>query len=373
LATGDHSVTDSAPRRVLIVRVGAMGDVLHAMPAVAALRKAHPQWFIGWVVEPRWAPLLRSVSNGTFPKEKRAVMPLVNRVYLAATREWKEEPLSRSTMRDIASLRRELLGGRFDLCVDMQGSVRSAVIGRVAGARRLVGPAEPREAPAAWLYRERVTIGAAHVVEQGCELLGGAVGEQLPPARVELPLDEFAEETCAELLGRTLGAEERFVLIAPGAGWGAKQWPAERYGAVTAALGRRGYRVLINASLEEDSIAEAVKASSEGFAVVFPCDLPQLIALTRRASLVIAGDTGPLHLAAALERPVVALFGPTDPARNGPYGTQSRVLRHGPERRDHKRLAEPEAGLLEITADEVVAAALELLEEQGPGSLHGGA
>jgi heptosyltransferase-1 len=208
---------------VLIVRVGAMGDVLHAMPAVAALRKAHPQWFIGWVVEPRWAPLLRAFSNGTFPVEHRAVMPLVDHVYFAATREWKEEPLSRRTMRDIASLRRELRGGQFDLCVDMQGSVRSAVIGRMAGARRLVGPAEPRETPAAWLYRERVAMGATHVVEQGCELLGGAVGEVLRPAPVELPVDEFAEETGAELLGRVRGAEERFVLIAPGAGWGAKQ------------------------------------------------------------------------------------------------------------------------------------------------------
>ena len=339
-----------------------MGDVLHAMPAVSALRRAHPEWFIGWVVEPKWAPLLRSFSNGTFPVEQRAVMPLVDHVYFAATREWKETPFSRSTMRDIASLRRELRGGQFDVCVDMQGSVRSAVIGRMAGARRLVGPEEPREAPAGWLYHERVAMGAAHVVEQGCELLGGAVGEMLRPAPVELPVDEFAEETCAELLGRTLGAEERFVLIAAGAGWGAKQWPAERYGAVAAALGRRGYRVLVNASLSEDAIAEAVKDTSEGFAVVFPCDLPQLIALTRRASVVIAGDTGPLHLAAALERPVVALFGPTDPARNGPYGTRSRVLRHGPERRDHRRLKEPEAGLLEITVDEVIEASVELLE-----------
>jgi heptosyltransferase I len=352
-------------RRVLIVRVGAMGDVLHAMPAVAALRKAHPEWFIGWVIEPKWAPLLRGESNGTFPVEQRAVMPLVDRVYSAATREWKEEPLSRRTLADIVSLRRELRAGQFDLCVDMQGSVRSAVIGWMAGARRLAGSAEPREAPAGWLYGEQVAMGATHVVEQGCELLGGAVGEMLRPAPVELPVDEFAEETCAELLVRTLGAEERFVLITPDAGWGAKQWPAERYGAVAARLGRRGYRVLVNASLSEDTIAEEVKASSEGFAAVFPCDLPQLIALTRRASLVIAGDTGPLHLAAALERPVVALFGPTDPARNGPYRTRSRVLRHGPERRDHRRLKEPEPGLLEITVDEVTEAALKLLEQSG--------
>ena len=105
------------PLRVLIVRVGAMGDVLHAMPAVAALRERHPEWFIGWAVEPRWLPLLQASSLS----ERRAAMPLIDRAYLAATRAWKRRPLSRETLREIFSLRRELRGERFDLCVDMQG------------------------------------------------------------------------------------------------------------------------------------------------------------------------------------------------------------------------------------------------------------
>lgn len=336
---------------MLIVRVGAMGDVLHAMPAVAALRAAHPEWFIGWVVEPRWRPLLQAGES----------MPLVDRVYLAATKEWKKRPVSSMTFGDIASLRKELRNERFDLCVDMQGSLRSAVIGRMARARRFVGSTEPRETPAGWLYGEKVKVAAAHVVEQGCELLGGAVGEVLKPARVELPLDELAEEACASMLDRLGFGDGGFVLLAPTAGWGAKQWPTERYGAVASELGRRGFRVAVNAASEDDSAAQEVVRASGGVAVPVPTDLPELIALTRRAGLVIAGDTGPLHLAAALERPVVALFGPTDPIRNGPYATQARVLRHGPERRDHRRLEEPEAGLLEITVDEVVGAALDLL------------
>jgi heptosyltransferase-1 len=265
------------------------------------------------------------------------------------------------TFGDIASLRKELRNERFDLCVDMQGSLRSAVIGRMARARRFVGSTEPRETPAGWLYGEKVKVAAAHVVEQGCELLGGAVGEVLKPARVELPLDELAEEACASMLDRLGFGDGGFVLLAPTAGWGAKQWPTERYGAVASELGRRGFRVAVNAASEDDSAAQEVVRASGGVAVPVPTDLPELIALTRRAGLVIAGDTGPLHLAAALERPVVALFGPTDPIRNGPYATQARVLRHGPERRDHRRLEEPEAGLLEITVDEVVGAALDLL------------
>jgi heptosyltransferase-1 len=137
---------------------------------------------------------------------------------------------------------------------------------------------------------------------------------------------------------------------------------------VAAALDEAGYQVLVNAHSMDDALANAVARASGGHAVVFPCDMAQLIALTRRAALVIAGDTGPLHLAAALKRPLVALFGPTDPARNGPYGSgalskRSRVLRHGGERRDHKRRDDPEAGLLEISVHEVAEAALDLLRD----------
>jgi heptosyltransferase I len=191
------------------------------------------------------------------------------------------------------------------------------------------------------------------------------VGEVLRPAAVSLPVDEFAEASCSALLARTLPGQERFVLLAPTAGWGAKQWPAERYGAVAAELGQAGYRVLVNATSREDASAAAVVLASGGAAAVLPCSMAQMIALVRRASLVIAGDTGPLHLAAALGRPVVGLYGPTDPARNGPYGTRSRVLRHAVSVTDHSRRASTEEGLMRITVDEVVAAALELLGEQG--------
>jgi heptosyltransferase I len=347
---------------VLIVRVGAMGDVLHALPAAAALRSLHPDWHIGWAIEPRWLPLLKADSGVLGPSERGPAMPLVDRTYFAATRAWKQQPLSRTTIRDISSLRRELLSERFDLCVDMQGSIRSAVIGRMSGAERLVGPAEPREAPARWFYGQEIREHAVHIVEQGCELLGGAMGEVLRPAKVLLPVDEVAEEFCDALLARTVPEGSDFVVIAPTAGWGAKEWPAERYGRVAAELARSGYRVLVNGASTSDPSAEAVVEASGGSAIAVPCSLAELIALTRRASLVIAGDTGPLHLASALEIPVVGLFGPTDPARNGPYRTRSRVLRHATSQRDHSRHSETEQGLLQITTDEVIGAALELLD-----------
>jgi heptosyltransferase I len=364
--------------RVLIVRIGAMGDVLHALPAVAALRALRPEWEIGWAIEPRWSGLL---AVGEHPGRRGVEMPLVDRWHRVATREWQRGPLSRATVASVLGLRRELRAGDFDVCVDMQGSIRSAVVGWMAGAERLVGMAEPREGVARILYQQRVKVTAAHVVEQGCELLGAAVGEVLRPAKVVLPVDAAAEAWCDGLLDGGLDGvldggldggldgelqgRGRFVVIAPTAGWGAKTWPAERYGAVAKALVEAGFGVLVNAVPGGDAVADAVVRASGGAAVAVACTVGQMIALVRRADLVIAGDTGPLHLAAALERPVMGIYGPTDPARTGPYRVgkvfPGRVLRDASSVTDHSRIKEPEAGMLRIGVDEVVAAALEVL------------
>jgi heptosyltransferase-1 len=339
-----------------------MGDVLHAMPAVAALRKLHPDWRIGWAIEPVWHELLEAETeshNVAWRFSGRdARRPLVDLWSIVPTREWKRRPLSLRTLREIMALRRELRIDDYDLCVDMQGSIRSAVVGRMAGARVFAGSAEPRERPAAWLYGQRVKLSASHVVEQGCELLGAAVGETLRPETVTLPVDAAAERWCDALLSNAAG---RFVLIAPTAGWGAKQWPAERYGAVASSLACSGFRTLVNAASADDAVARRVVDASDGAATMVPCSVGQMIALMRRASVVIAGDTGPLHLAAALERPVVGLYGPTDPARNGPYGTASRVLRDRSSKTSHARSRNVDPGLLLIGVEEVVDAALELL------------
>jgi heptosyltransferase-1 len=345
--------------RVLIVRIGAMGDVLHAMPAVAALRALHPDWFIGWAIEPRWSDLLQIAGDPNDLSQgvgRFAGHALVNRWYRVAAGEWKRSPFSRRTRRDIFGLRDLLRSQCFDVCVDMQGALKSAVVGRMAAARLLCGPAEPRERLARWFYTQKVPVTAAHVVEQGCELLGAAVGESLSPARVTLPIDETDERWADGIVGR-----QRFSLISPGGGWGAKIWPAERYGRVASELGRAGVPTLVNTSFPGSREADRVVETSEGSARAVACTVGQLIALTRRAAVVIAGDTGPLHLAAALERPVVGIFGPTDPARNGPYGTRSCVLRDAASLTSHKRAGEPEPGMLQIQVDEVVRAALEML------------
>jgi heptosyltransferase-1 len=333
-----------------------MGDILHALPAVTALRLAHPKWVIDWVVEPRWRALLAAEGNtGRSPSQ-----PLVDQLYLAPTREWRSAPLSRKTLHEIKALRSALRAGDYDAVLDLQGAIRSAVVGRLAGSGRLIGEDRPRERAARWLFTERVATRGAHVIEQDVELASAVAGDSLTPAKPWLPVNPAAEAWADEVLP---SAGQPTVLINPGAGWGAKRWPAERYAAVAQTLADRGLRVLINAGPREEPLVESI-VQWAGAATPLTCSLDQLIALTRRVALVIAGDTGPLHLACALSRPVVGIYGPTDPSRNGPYGTRFKVLRSPESRRDHSRHAAPEAGLLTIQPEVVLRAADELLAQE---------
>ena len=354
-----------------MVRLGAMGDILHALPAVTALREAHPSWIIDWVVEPRWRELLVAGfcgDRGLDCPDGNAAKPVVNELHLAATRDWRKDPFSVATMRDIKALRKSLKAGRYDVVLDMQGAIRSAVVGKFAGCRRMIGEAHPREREARWLFTEMVATHGAHVIDQDVELAAAVAGDDLKPVRPWLPYDPEAEAWASDLLawspGRPQAARQTAVLINPGAGWGAKRWPVERYATVAEALVNRGFRVLVNAGPGERALAAAIAERTHGVATSLNCSLGQLIALTRRVGLAIAGDTGPLHLACALGRPVVGIYGPTDPSRNGPYGTRFKVLRSPISKRDHTRLAAPEAGLLTIQPEDVMQAADELLAEE---------
>ena len=357
-----------------MVRLGAMGDILHALPAVTALRLAHPEWQIGWVVEPRWQALLTSWGEetstgnqrpGTSEPARSPEQPLVDRLHFAPAKQWGKRPLSLRTLRQIGALRRGLRACGYDAVIDFQGAVRSAAIGRMAGAGRAIGESKPREWAARWLFSERIETGGAHVIEQDVELAGAVAGDQLEPKAPLLPVDPLAEAWCDTLLASPpAGAGCRVALLTPGAGWGAKRWPIERYAAVARGLAERGLRVLINAGPGEEPLAAGIQSASGGIAVPVRPSLSQLIALTRRIALCIAGDTGPLHLACALGRPVVGIYGPTDPSRNGPYGARAVVLRSPLSRRDHSRRAEPESGLLTIGPEDVIQAADTLLMEE---------
>jgi heptosyltransferase-1 len=338
--------------RLLVVRLGAMGDILHSMPAVTALRQAHPEWVIGWAIEPQWRGLF--CANGCEPRTLS--MPLVDQLHVVPAKQWAKSPLQPATLRDIRRVRLELRAMQYDLAVDMQGAVRSAMVARWARTHNVVGEAKPREFPAKWFFHKRVATQGVHVIEQSLEVANAIFAESLPMTLPLLPCDPAAEAKAAKF-------RQPFVLLSPGAGWGAKRWPADRYGAVAKRIAEAGFGVVINSGPAEEQLAHAIAESSSGAARVLSLNLAELIAVTRRASLAIAGDTGPLHLACALGKPVVGIYGPTDPARNGPFHCPNRVLRHPESVRDHARRSEPEAGLLTITPEAVTDAALSLWRE----------
>ena len=344
--------------RLLVVRLGAMGDILHALPSITALRQAHPNWQIDWVVEPRWQALL-AVPGTT---ERGAQMPIVDRLHFAPTKDWRKGPLSRRTITSVTSLRSQLKAATYDAVIDVQGAMRSAVLARMASCPRVIGEAMPRETAARLLFSEQVITHGAHVIEQDIELASAIAGDPLqwvPPA---LPVDPAAEAWCDTLLASS--GTRPVALINPGAGWGAKVWPVDRYAEVARGLIVRGYRVLVNAGPHEEIMADTIVKGTLGNAIPLSTTLEQLIAVTRRAALCIAGDTGQLHLACALGRHVIGIFGPTDPSRNGPYATRFRVLRSPISKRDHTRRPEPEAGLLTIQPEDVLRATDELLAEE---------
>jgi heptosyltransferase-1 len=259
-----------------------------------------------------------------------------------------------------------LRSGRYDVAIDLQGAVRSAMLARWAQPARLIGEADPREPAARWLFSERIPTSGTHVIEQALEVVRAVAGDDLQAGRPDLPFDPAAAAWVA-----ALQLPRPFVLLNPGAGWGAKRWPVDRYAVVARTLAARGYAIAVNASPAEMPVAEELGRLTAGLAHVLTPTLGQLIELTRHAALVIAGDTGPLHLASALGRTTVGIFGPTDPARNGPFHGAFRVLRHPESRRDHSRRTEAEAGLLTITPQAVTEAALDLLNAlDQPGRGH---
>jgi len=334
--------------KVLIVRVGAMGDVLHALPAVAALRRERPEWTIDWAVNPRWASVL--IDNG-------GRGPVVNTIHPVPTNEWTRAPFSARTLRSVLGLRKALRAAKYDAVIDMQGTLRSAVIGRFAGAKKIAGYSDPRESLAATLYKSKLTRRGEHVVEQGAALLGEALGVSLTPGAVTLPPEEWADNWAAEVVG-----SRRLAVLAASAGWGAKRWPAEKFGKLAQGLAAMGFEVAVNAPRKDDALAAEVIAASEGAAKIVVCNVTGLIALLRRTSLLVGGDSGPVHLAAALGVPLVALYGPTRPERNGPWGPgPMRVLRDPASLTSYKRTEEVDPGLARIGVEAVLEAACEIV------------
>jgi len=339
------------------VRLGAMGDVLHAMPAVAALRESLPDARIGWVIERRWSELLLDPETGAAATAGNR--KLVDAIHVVDTLAWRKELFSATTYYGMRRAIDRLRTEHYAMAIDVQGAIKSAVLAKLGGVKSICGFSAPREQVAALLYRQKVETRSVLVVDQNLELASAVARRALRPGAFDLPRSARADAWCERTL-REL-AISRFAILNPGSGWGAKSWPAERFAEVAKRLGTVGLQSVINFGPNERGLADAVALLSDGAARPVFCSVTELIALTRRAAIFIGGDTGPLHLAAALKIPCVALFGPTDPARNGPYGTQSVVLRSQKSVTSYSHVADADPGLQSINADEAVRAAARLL------------
>ena len=321
--------------RFLVVRLGSLGDIVHAFPAVSGLRNSFATAEIIWLTHPKWEFLVKTAA-------------LATEVWTVETRNW-------SNLREVLWRIRKL---RFETAIDYQGLWKSAAIPFLARVPRRIGFSGEtvREAGVPILYTDRVKVTApAHVANQNGELSARA-GALIPISGVTLQVAADDEEVVrARLLQEGI---DEYIVLSPGGGWRSKCWPAQRYGLLAKRiLDEFGLRSVINVGPGEETLASSiVQAAGQAQPLPFRGSLGQLMALLKRASAVVAGDTGPLHLADALGTQVVAIFGPTDPVRNGPYRRTGAVLRWESAETTYKRGADTDESLLHISVDEVLNA-----------------
>ncbi|MFB3903419.1 MAG: glycosyltransferase family 9 protein [Acidobacteriota bacterium] len=308
-------VTTELPsiQKILIVRLGSLGDIIHAMPAQQLLHRCLPQAQIHWLTESAYTPLVE-------------IVPGVTRVWVAGLRQWSWQSSPKPFIRLIRGLRRE----RFDLAFDFQGLVKSAIVARVSGARLVAGFAAEltRERMASAFYTRQAAVAPGeklHVVDLNLRLAGqwgcmNGVGPviplQIPEASVRLVREKLAQHRIS-----------RPVLLNPGAGWATKLWPPSQYAALAQRIRQQlGIPVVVTYGPREEGVIEAVRKAGADICG-FPTSILELAALCRESRLMVAGDTGPLHLAVALGTPTVAIMGPSAVWRNRPYTPEDIVVK----------------------------------------------
>ncbi len=335
----------SGPLRILIVKLSSLGDIVHALPVAASLRASYPGARLAWLVEQKWLPLVRR-------------HPALDEVFTVDSHAFRRRPHHWQEFgADLAQLRRF----EPDVAFDLQGTIKSALLARLSGAPRRIGYASNvrLERGASLAYTDRIHPHSAHVVETMLDLAAalGPLQRRLEfpfpiPAAIQAEVDAWLETN-------RVGP---FAFFSPGGGWASKRWPSDRYARLAEMLERDfGLAAVINRGPDEGALDSAHRRANEIRARLFSGDIDHLAAILKRARLAVGGDTGPLQLAAALQTPTVALFGPTDPARNGPYGEAAVVLRKT-QVTTYRRHASFSPAMLAITPEEVAEACGRLLQ-----------
>lgn len=298
----------SPPRRILIIKPSAIGDVIHALPVLNLLRRRWPAARISWLATPPCTELLEG-------------HPQLNEVIAFPRRQfgqgWRNPKIAAALFHFMRDLRRR----KFDWVIDLQGLFRSGWLAMQTQAPLRIGFANAREL--AWIfYTHRVAIRSPdiHAVDRYIKL-ASALGCDHSPVEFPIPIDEADRQ----YIGNLLPKGKRFAVLLPGTNWATKRWPVEHFAAIVQPLRERfGLNTIIAGGPDAAELATLIPDSLN---LVGKTNLRQLAALLEKADLVIANDSGPMHLAAALARPLVALYGPTNPLRTGPYARPNSVIR----------------------------------------------
>jgi len=297
-----------SPRRVLIIKPSAIGDIVHALPVLPRLRKLWPSAKISWLVAPPGAALIER-------------HPLLDEVILFQRGRYGRGWYNPAAMWDFFKFIFQLRKRKFDLVIDLQGLFRSAWISAASGAPRRIGFSNAREF-APWFYTELVDCSwdNDHAVERYLKV-ATALGCPDGPVEFCFAVNDDDRHYIAELVSPGM----KYAVLMPGTNWMTKRWPVERFAALAGALKERfGLESIVAGGAGDAEIAKQIPAKLD---LTGKTDLRQIVALLERATLVVANDTGPMHMAAALGIPLVAPYGPTDPTRTGPFGRQESVIR----------------------------------------------
>jgi lipopolysaccharide heptosyltransferase I len=341
-------------RRILLVKPSALGDVVHTLPVVATLKRRYPHVPLDWLIEEEAAPLVEG-------------HPAVAAFVVSGRRRWQRQVWHPrqipATLREIRTFVGEVRRPGYDVVLDLQGLLKSALYVLAAGASVRVGLADGREG-ASWALTHRVPVPPqpVHAVERYLAL-AAAVDARDTVRDFTIPLDAGDLEAARTLLA---DVPRPRVVLHPAARWDTKLWEVERWRAVAGSLGAEGAGVLLTGSRADAPMARAI---CEGLqpaprSLVGQLSLKHLAAVLRGVDLMITVDSGPMHIAAALGTRVVALFGPTDPARTGPVGG-GRVLRQpipcSPCLERRCRIADTRRCMRDLAAGDVLVAARDLL------------
>jgi lipopolysaccharide heptosyltransferase I len=340
------------PQKILVIRLSSLGDILHALPAYQSLRRTFPDARIDWLVEERTKFILSAV-------------PGLNRVIPIDTFAPRRRILSSSSWSSIVKATQTMRRNRYDIVIDFQGLIKTGLLTLLSGSRRRIGFGRELvwERPAHWFYSETVeqAVRGSHVVALN-QLLANAAGARPEVGAIELnvPADR-SQAVEARLQQQKL---RNFVIINPGGGWPTKRWALHRYAELAERMAKQlGIQVAVTTGPGEESLYEGLSAACRIALPHFPVPFLELVPLMKRARLFISGDTGPFHLACALGVPVVGIFGPTSPSRNGPWSAPDVAVVHQlPCSYCHGRSCPTENECMDISVDEVYAAVLRRLE-----------